>query len=121
MRSNQLIISAARDLYFKYRGQNHRQIERDMRGLGCLSFTRRVFYNQQLRDGRTRLGWIEKYEWKRELAGSEPPVPLLPEEGCRRFGDGVVGAAGGMAPESTQCAAASPPFSGSQLPTAPPP
>src|SRR5439155_19988915 len=35
------------------------------------------------------------------LAGSEPPVPLLPEEGCRRFGDGVVGAAGGMAPDST--------------------
>src|SRR5438067_10233933 len=109
-RVNQLVIETARGLYLKHRGQNHRAIEKEMHELGCLTFTRRVFYNQQLRDGRTRLGWIEKYEWKRELAGSEPPVPLLPEEGCRRFGDGVVGAAGGMAPESTQCAAASPPF-----------
>jgi len=31
---------------------------------------------------------------------SGPPAPLLPEEGCHRFGDGVVGAAVGQASES---------------------
>jgi hypothetical protein len=65
--TNSLIISTAKDLYLKYHGSNHRQIERDMRAKGCLTFTRRVFYNQTTPKG-TRMGWIEKYGWKSDLA-----------------------------------------------------
>jgi predicted phage terminase large subunit-like protein len=59
---NPLIIEKAKEVYIKHNGQNHREIEREMREAGCLTFSRRVLYNQ----GK-RLGWVAKYEWKREL------------------------------------------------------
>jgi predicted phage terminase large subunit-like protein len=66
MRSSKLIINAVRELYLKYGGQNHRQIEREMRALGCDTFSRRVLYNQKTKTG-IRLGWPARFGWKDEL------------------------------------------------------
>ena len=66
MPSNQLVINAARGLYLKYGGRRHRQIECEMHALGCLSFSRRVFYDQKSGD-RVYLGWIKKYKWNEQL------------------------------------------------------
>src|SRR5512141_2345900 len=67
MRSNQLIINAVRDLYLRHNGRCHRAIEREMHALGCRRFSRRVLYNQKTAAG-VRLGWIERFGWKAELA-----------------------------------------------------
>jgi predicted phage terminase large subunit-like protein len=66
MRSTKLILNTVRDLYLKYGGQNHRQIEREMRALGCDTFSRRVLYNQKTKTG-IRLGWPARFAWKDEL------------------------------------------------------
>src|ERR1041385_7662163 len=67
MPSNSLIIDVAKSLYLKHGGKNHREIEREIHALGCRRFTRRSLYNQKTKTGY-RLGWIEKYGWKTELA-----------------------------------------------------
>jgi predicted phage terminase large subunit-like protein len=82
MRSNQLIINAAKLLYLKHSGQNHRLIEREMHALGCRRFTRRSLYNQKTKTGY-RLGWIEKFGWKRDLAENNH----LPDRDAVRFTD----------------------------------
>src|SRR5262245_23762727 len=63
---NQLIINTAHDLYLKHRGQNHRQIEKEMHDLGCRRFSRRRLYSHGIRPG-----WIEKYGWKKDLDTKE--------------------------------------------------
>jgi hypothetical protein len=68
--SSPLVVQKAKELYFKYRGTNHRAIEREMYALGCLTFNRRNLYNQTTRDGRTRLGWIKRFKWDEELVQS---------------------------------------------------
>jgi predicted phage terminase large subunit-like protein len=65
--TNILIISAAKQLYLQHNGRNHRAIEREMRALGCLTFSRRRLYNRMTPRG-LRPGWIEKYGWKNDLA-----------------------------------------------------
>src|SRR5215467_12410370 len=64
--TNSLIISTAKQLYLEHNGLDHRLIEKEMRRLGCLTFTRRVFYTKKTPKG-PRMGWIEKYNWKDEL------------------------------------------------------
>jgi predicted phage terminase large subunit-like protein len=87
-RTNQLILETARGLYLKYGGEDHRRIEREMHALGCLGFSRRVFYDQKS-GGRSYPGWIKKYKWNEQLEkGSR-----LPDE--RRPKARVVGAADG--------------------------
>ncbi|MEQ1644348.1 MAG: hypothetical protein ABL959_12955 [Pyrinomonadaceae bacterium] len=55
-------IEACRELYIKYRGKKHEQIERDMRELGYPDFHRRVMY-RRYENGRAASGWIERYGW----------------------------------------------------------
>src|SRR4051812_43458155 len=82
MRTNQLIVNAARASYIKHAGRSHRQIEREMHLLGCRRFSRRSLYNQRTKTG-IRLGWIERYHWKDALrqnveAITNVQVPALP-------------------------------------------
>jgi hypothetical protein len=72
--SSPLVVQKAKELYFKYRGTNHRAIEREMYALGCLTFNRRNLYNQTTRDGRTRLGWIKRFKWDEELRSKDTSV-----------------------------------------------
>ncbi len=65
-------IEACRELYLKYRGKKHEQIERDMRALGYKDFHRRVMY-RRYENGRAASGWIERYGWD-VLLKSEPPA-----------------------------------------------
>lgn len=62
------VIAKARELYIKYRGRCHREIEHEMHMAGCLTFTRRVLYSRTYANGRRRLGWIDKYGWRGELS-----------------------------------------------------
>ncbi|MBK6725067.1 MAG: hypothetical protein IPG58_17980 [Acidobacteria bacterium] len=55
-------IEACRELYIKYRGKKHEQIEREMRELGYMDFHRRVMY-RRYENGRAASGWIERYGW----------------------------------------------------------
>ncbi len=55
-------IEACRELYLKYRGKKHEQIEREMRELGYMDFHRRVMY-RRYENGRAASGWIERYGW----------------------------------------------------------
>ena len=86
-------IEACRELYIKYRGKKHEQIEREMRALGYHDFHRRVMY-RRYENARAASGWIERYGWdvllkeeeekrsegEKEIAKCETPVlaPPLP-------------------------------------------
>ena len=49
--TNTLIVDKAREVYLKYRGEDHREIEREMHALGYTSFTRRVLYSRRYKNG----------------------------------------------------------------------
>ncbi len=55
-------IEACRELYIKYRGKKHEQIEREMRSAGYDDFHRRMLY-RRYENGRAASGWIERYGW----------------------------------------------------------
>ena len=55
-------IEDCRELYLKYGGERHEQIEREMRDLGYTDFHRRSMYRRYER-GRCRSGWIDMYGW----------------------------------------------------------
>ena len=71
-------IQDCRELYLKYGGENHEQIEREMRAMGHRDFHRRSLYRRFER-GTSRAGWIETYGWNRLLKmqneNKEPSVP----------------------------------------------
>src|SRR4051794_26339827 len=69
--ANTTAIHAARDLYIRYRGRDHRRIERDMRAMGFASFTRRVLYDTRQNGQLTRIGWIRRYGFDTQLPTSE--------------------------------------------------
>ena len=73
---NPLVIEKAKEIYLQHQGQNHRQIERAMHDLGCLTFTRRVLYNRKYKNGTKHLGWIDRFGWRDLL--SEPPAGGVP-------------------------------------------
>src|SRR5687768_10895693 len=53
-------IEDCRELYLKYGGRRHGEIEREMRALGHADFHRRILYSRFER-GHHRAGWIERY------------------------------------------------------------
>src|SRR5436190_1094580 len=61
------MVAAARELYLKYEGHQHRRIEREMRAAGW-SFYKELLFSIQ-RDYGVRPGWIERFGW----------IELLPE------------------------------------------
>ncbi len=68
MTGNAKKIADCRELYEKYGGRCHEQIEREMRALGHAKFRRRILYPRNER-GRRVPGWIERFGWK-----SVPPA-----------------------------------------------
>jgi predicted phage terminase large subunit-like protein len=83
MRTNQLILNAAREIYLKHHGRNHREIEREMHALGCRRFSRRVLYNQKTKTGQ-RPGWPTRFGWRDELTSIQgadlPPTTPTPAD-----------------------------------------
>jgi len=61
-------IEAARRLYLKYEGKQHKKIEQEMRALGYTSFNRRILHSRFER-GHHSAGWIEKYRFEGQLQG----------------------------------------------------
>ncbi len=59
------------ELFLKYNGSSHVQIEREMRALGYARFSRRIFYSRTER-GVYKPGWIERFGWRTGTAGSQP-------------------------------------------------
>jgi hypothetical protein len=71
-------------LYIDHRGQNIKQIEREMRELGHADFHRRILYSRTER-GERKPGWIEKYGWREYLSTDRPSSPAPPPDvrkGC---------------------------------------
>ena len=63
-------IADCRELYLKYGGRRHEQIEREMRGLGHAKFRRRIMYTRRER-GRICPGWIERFGWRSQVRSAE--------------------------------------------------
>jgi hypothetical protein len=55
-------LETCHKFYLQYEGQKHSQIERDMRAAGFPDFNRRALYARG-----DKPGWVEKYDWDREL------------------------------------------------------
>lgn len=60
------LVKTCRDLYIKYLGEKHRQIEREVRNAGWPEFNRRRFYSNTVR-GVEYGGWIERFGWDEEV------------------------------------------------------
>src|SRR5437879_5521977 len=57
-------IEDCRELYLRHGGEDHEQIERDMRAMGHTDFHRRSLYRRFER-GSSEAGWIERFGWER--------------------------------------------------------
>jgi predicted phage terminase large subunit-like protein len=60
------LVKTCRELYIKYGGKKHRQIELELRRAGWPEFNRRIFYSNVVR-GVEYANWIERFGWKHEL------------------------------------------------------
>ncbi|MGD9590005.1 MAG: phage terminase large subunit [Pyrinomonadaceae bacterium] len=76
---------ACRELYIKYRGKKHRQIEVEMRSGGWPQFNRRLLYTNVVR-GIEYANWIERFGWKEEVDRLEREAELR-ETGQTTFED----------------------------------
>ncbi|MBK9155816.1 MAG: phage terminase large subunit [Chloracidobacterium sp.] len=76
---------ACRELYIKYRGKKHRQIEAEMRSGGWPQFNRRLLYTNVVR-GIEYANWIERFGWKDEVERLEREAELR-ETGRTTFED----------------------------------
>ncbi len=62
------MVEACRELYMKYGGRGHSQIETEMREAGWTTFSRFNLYTASSADGRIRRhGWVDRFGWKKEL------------------------------------------------------
>lgn len=66
------MVSAARELWLRYKGKEHRRIEREMREMGY-RFRRQVLSTQPHSSGIT-VGWPEKFGWNAELGIADASV-----------------------------------------------
>jgi hypothetical protein len=57
--NNPEMLAKCRELYIKYNGGAHREIEREMRAVGFPKFYRQLLYN-----ARGGIGWIESNGWE---------------------------------------------------------
>lgn len=60
------MANACRELYMKYMGKRHRQIEVEMKAAGWSDFDRRLLYTNVVR-GIEYADWIRRFEWKEEV------------------------------------------------------
>ena len=59
-------VKACEELYIKYRGRRHRQIEVEMRAGGWPEFSRRIMYRNVAR-GIEYGGWIRRFGWEQKV------------------------------------------------------
>ncbi len=60
------LVAAVKALYMKYNGKNVLRLAAEIRAAGWPTFTRNIMYTRTAR-GKTVLGWIERFGWKKEL------------------------------------------------------
>jgi hypothetical protein len=84
---NSLVIEKAKQVYLDHRGQNHRLIEKAMHDLGCLTFSRRVLYSRTYKNGTKHLGWIDKYDWKKDLEQTGGNATVKERASCEQTKD----------------------------------
>ena len=66
------MVNAARELWLRYKGKDHRRIEREMKEMGY-RFRRQVLSPQPYTGGIT-VGWPEKFGWNAELGIADKSV-----------------------------------------------
>ena len=76
-------IVDCRELYLRYGGQRHEEIEREMRELGYADFHRRVLYRRFER-GRCVEGWVGRYGFNSLLAERSSARNIFTAETLRR-------------------------------------
>ncbi len=72
-------LADCKELYLKYSGREHRQIEAEMRERGWKRFRRRMLYNTTTNMGRHLPGWIDRF-------GLAKMLPEKEKLGLARFG-----------------------------------
>ena len=60
------MVEACRRFYLKFGGRHLAQVEAEMRVAGWDKFRRRKLHNSSV-NGRLRLGWIDRFGWRRNL------------------------------------------------------